>query len=90
MKHFEWDEDKRKSNFSKHGIDFIDAIHVFNDADRIEFNSIRNKEQRYQTIGSVNDLVVMLVVYTCRNEKKRIISARKASKKEREIYYSLR
>lgn len=90
MKHFEWDENKQEANLTKHGIDFVDAIKIFADPYRIEFNSIRNGEKRYQTLGIVEDLVVLLVVYTDRDEKKRIISARRASKKEREVYYSLR
>ena len=90
MKPFEWDENKREANLKKHSIDFIDAIKVFADADRIELESSKNGESRYQVIGSMGDIIVILLVYTDRNEKKRIISARRASKKERELYYSLR
>ena len=68
-------------------IDFVDAIDVFMDLSRIEFESIRDGELRYQTIGSVND-VVLLVVYTYRGGTVRLISARRASKNEREAYYS--
>ena len=49
-------ENKRTLNFEKHGIDFVDAIDVFMDLSRIEFESIRDGELRYQTIGSVNEL----------------------------------
>jgi uncharacterized DUF497 family protein len=89
MKNFDWDENKRESNLQKHGIDFVDAVEVFHDVDRVELESIRNSEKRYQVIGMVNE-VVILVVYTIRNEKIRIISSRIASRKEREAYYNLR
>ena len=89
MKYFEWDEKKRQANIEKHGIDFVDAIHVFADSNRIELQSARNGEKRYQLLGNIFE-VIILVVYTCRAEKKRIISARRASKKERETYYNLR
>ncbi len=88
-KYFEWDENKRHANLEKHGIDFVDAIQIFADAACIEFDSVRNGEKRYQVIGMVEEVVILLV-YTGRSEKKRVISARRASKKEREVYYSLR
>ena len=86
MKNFEWDVNKKRFNLEKHGIDFIDAIEIFNDPRRIEAVSYRQKEERYQTIGLVNG-VIILVVYTYRNGKKRIISARSASKNERRAYH---
>jgi hypothetical protein len=86
MKNFEWDENKRKYNLEKHAIDFIDAIAIFNDPDRIEFASIRNRETRIQTIGMVHN-VVLFLVYTLRGRKKRIISVRRASKNERKAYH---
>ncbi len=79
------DENKRALNLEKHGIDFIDAIDVFADLSRIEALSTRHYELRYQTIGSVHD-VVILVVYTVRKDTIRLISARRASKNEREAY----
>ena len=83
---FEWNENKREYNLEKHGIDFIDAVEIFDDPDRIEAESIRERERRCQTIGLVND-VVLFVVYTHRSKIKRIISARRASKNERKTYY---
>ena len=87
MYDFEWDEAKRILNLDKHNIDFIDAIHIFTDEDRIEADSIKHGEVRYQTIGTVNN-IVFFVVYTIRHHKIRIISARRASQDERETYYS--
>ena len=83
---FEWDEIKRKSNIAKHSIDFIDAVKIFDDTHRIERPIIKNNEQRVQTIGLMDDIVIF-VVYTIRNSKIRIISARCANKIEREAYF---
>ena len=87
MQVFEWDETKRTLNLNKHGIDFVDAIEVFRDPNRIELETVRHGETRYQTIGIANN-IVLLVVYTIRNKVKRIISARRASKNERKAYFS--
>jgi uncharacterized protein len=85
--YFEWDEDKNQSNISKHGIDFAAAALVFLDYDRIEVEDDRKNygERRYRTIGMVNK-IILCVVYTIRDAKYRIISARKANKNERETY----
>lgn len=85
MKDFEWDENKRVSNLLKHGIDFIDATNVFRDKKRIELETFKNNEERFLTIGSVNQ-VIILVVYVVRKFKRRLISARRASIEERKYY----
>ena len=84
---FEWDEEKNKINMEKHGIDFDTAMLVFNDLQRIEIYDIEHslEEDRYNTIGMVND--VLFVVYTERKDNIRLISARLATKLERSIYY---
>jgi uncharacterized DUF497 family protein len=86
MDNFEWDNSKRIHNLRKHGIDFIDSIEIFNDPDRIELEIVINGESRFQTIGTVHD-VVLFLVYTNRGNKRRIISVRRASKNERQAYY---
>ncbi|MES2141851.1 MAG: BrnT family toxin [Pseudomonadota bacterium] len=43
---FEWDEKKRSLNLEKHGIDFVDAIEIFDDFNRIELETVRNSEVR--------------------------------------------
>lgn len=84
---FEWDEDKNKLNYKKHGIDFETAMLFFNDLQRIEIYDVEHSinEDRYNTIGMVHD--VLFVVYTERKENIRLISARLATKTERSIYY---
>jgi hypothetical protein len=84
---FEWDEEKNKINLEKHGIDFETAMLVFNDLQRIEIYDFEHsvEEDRYNTIGMVND--VLFVVYTERKNNIRIISARIATRMERSIYY---
>ena len=85
---FEWDEEKEKINIAKHGIDFEIASHVFLDPNRLEYYDEKHSsacEDRYITIGYVSD--VLTVVYTYRSDSIRIISARIATKKEKEAYY---
>ena len=83
---FEWDEEKAAANFKKHGVDFRDAVRVFSDPFRKEFYDAAHsdEEDRYNTIGKVRD--VLFVVYTERREYTRIISARKATRRERSWY----
>ena len=84
---FEWDDEKNAANVKKHGIDFEDAILVFNDENYIEFYDPAHSEEedRYNIIGLVED--VLFVVYTERKQRIRIISARLATAMERRMYY---
>ncbi len=88
---FEWDVEKERANIEKHGIDFRTAALVFNDTSRIEKYDEKHsiEEYRYITIGLVDKTaIVVMVVYTEREPRIRIISARVATKREREEYYS--
>ncbi|MDO4475340.1 MAG: BrnT family toxin [Lachnospiraceae bacterium] len=88
---FEWDSEKEKINIKKHGIDFETAKLVFADENRIEIFDYQHStqcEDRYDTIGLVHE--VLFVVYTERQERIRIISARLATAREREVYYDRR
>ena len=89
---FEWDENKRMSNLAKHDIDFADVIYVFDDPHRIENMDDRKNygEIRINTIGLLKNEVIVAVVHTDRNGITRIISARRTSKKERNLYYGSR
>ena len=83
---FEWDEIKAQINKQKHGISFEQALKVFEDENRIEEIDEKHSENeiRYVSIGRVND--ILYVVYTERAENTRLITARRANKKERTRY----
>ena len=84
---FEWDEVKRRSNIKRHGFDFHSVEQIFAD-DVLTFSDDRFDygEHRYLTLGMFNGTVVA-IAHTQRHEVTRIISLRKASKNEEEIYY---
>lgn len=89
---FDWDEEKRKRTILERGIDFIDAAFVWEDPFRQERVDSRKNygEKRIQTIGKVS-FGILLVVYTERvredgKDVVRIISVRKAGRKERKEY----
>lgn len=83
----EWDNNKAASNLIKYKIDFEDAKNIFLDPNRLEREDKRDyDETRIQVIGIVNQ-VVLFVVYTQRNGRYRIISARRANRNEQRQYY---
>lgn len=84
---FEWDEEKNKLNYKKHGIRFESAVLVFDDEYRIDLYDEAHSEfeDRFNTIGMVDD--VLFVVYTERMDRIRLISARIATEWERRLYY---
>lgn len=82
---FEWDEGKARTNLEKHGIDFEDAIGAFVGSVLLELRSDKENEERWKAIGEV-DGIVITVVYTMRGERRRIISARRAKRNERQAY----
>lgn len=88
---FTWDENKNTINKLKHGISFETAKLVFNDPLHISIQDrYENGEQRWQTLGLINGIVVILVAHCIDEENTveiiRIISARKATKQERLCY----
>ena len=85
---FEWDANKNKSNVRKHGIRFEQAQFIF-DGPTIDAVDDRQNydETRIISLGLLDDTVVLSVVHTDRAGRTRLISARKASRKERMIYY---
>jgi uncharacterized protein len=85
---FEWDEAKRRSNLQRHGFDFVGVESVFaDDAVTIWDDRFTYGENRFLTLGMIQGRVVA-IVHTESDEVIRIISVRKASKNEEEIYYS--
>jgi uncharacterized DUF497 family protein len=83
---FEWDEDKAASNLRKHRVDFADAVGLFDDPLALSMSDDDPVEERFVGIGSDMLGRVLVVVYTFRGEKVRIISARQATPSERESY----
>ena len=85
---FEWDEDKRLSNLDKHGVDFNRARTIWG-GEVIDPAAERRvgDEVRRLALGTVGeDEIVIAVVYTDRDQVRRIISARRARRYERERY----
>ncbi|EJF92916.1 BrnT family toxin [Bartonella taylorii] len=89
---FEWDETKAKSNLRKYRVSFEIAARVFADPfAMVKQDRIENGEYRWQTLGLVDGFLLLLVAHTVHDDKDgieviRIISARRASSKERKRY----
>jgi uncharacterized DUF497 family protein len=83
---YEWDEEKAKANLAKHKVDFSDATE-FNWETAIETYDDRSDygEGRWIALGFIRDKLYVLV-YTLRSDKIRLISLRKATKRERRFY----
>ena len=82
----EWDPRKAAANLKKHGVDFADAATVLHDEQALTVRDDEQGEERYVTIGMDALGNVLVVVYTWRGERPRLISARKAAPQEREQY----
>ena len=84
---FEWDEAKSDACYAKRGFDFAYALRAFIDPDRLIRQDHRwdYDEERYQLLGKIEQRV-FFVVYTVRNSVIRIISARKANRREVKDY----
>jgi uncharacterized DUF497 family protein len=88
---FEWDEEKNRANYQKHGVLFETAARVFLDPDLVMVQDREvDGEERWQTIGVVEGFQILLVAHTIRDEDDveivRIISAREATRHERRVY----
>ncbi len=84
---FEWDDAKNAANIAKHGIDFEDAIGIFEGSVLIRTDDRRDYgEVRVVAVGIVNNRA-LAVVYTVRGTRRRIISARRAKISERKAYH---
>ena len=92
MRVFEWDSRKAAANLSKHGVRFAEAATVFADPVALDGPDVGHSEQeaRFLRLGRSWAGRVLMVAYTRRRsgdaEKIRIISARRASRKERDAY----
>ena len=82
---FEWDRNKSRANKSKHGIDFTAAAELWNDQDRIEIQTNFPAEDRNALIGKIGKKL-WTAIFTRRMDAIRIISVRRARKKEIKLY----
>lgn len=83
-----WDPQKASSNLRKHGVDFADAAVALEDENALTIEDTWHAEQRFKTLALGPDMAVMLIVHAAQVENiVRIISARKADRKETAYYF---
>jgi uncharacterized protein len=83
---FEFDAAKSKANRDKHGIDFIEAQHLWEDEDRLEIPARTEDEPRYVLIAALEQKL-WSAFFTYRAGRIRLISVRRARKEERGLYH---
>ena len=82
---FEFDPDKSATNLMKHGIDFLEAQALWEDADRLIVPARTQGEARYMLVGKMGQKH-WSAIFTYRGEAVRIISVRRARKEEADAY----
>ncbi len=82
---FVYDTAKSEKNFQKHGINFEDASHLWNDPKRVEFIARFANEARHGLVAELNEKL-WTAIFTYRNNCIRIISVRRARENEKELY----
>jgi uncharacterized DUF497 family protein len=88
---YEWDPAKARDNLRKHGIDFADAALVLEDEHALTVpDEASTSEERFITLGMDPLGRVLVVVYTWRAANVRLISARKATRREQRQYGEMR
>lgn len=87
---FDWDPEKASRNLAKHGISFDEATRVFEDPLFLAFADLDHsfQERRFIIMGELVDGRLLVVAYTERNNQIRLISARLATRQERQTYES--
>lgn len=85
---FEWDDKKARTNLAKHAVSFGEATTVFADARSLTIPDPAHSkvEDRFVILGRSHQRRLLVVVYTERGDKVRLISARRASRNERKQY----
>jgi uncharacterized DUF497 family protein len=86
MAEFEWDAEKNAQNLAKHGISFEEAKTIWEGYTLTEEDDGGYGEVRERTYGLLRGVVVVCVIHTLRDEKIRIISARRATRRERTLF----
>jgi len=88
MKRFEWDDAKAERNGRDHGVRFDEAATVFNDPDRVEgFDEGHSEDEaRHFVTGFSRQGRLLFVAFTVRRQAIRIIHARLAEKRWRQVY----
>lgn len=92
MLRFEWDPVKARTNHRKHGVTFDDAMHVFDDPYALfeQDRADEGGESRWQAVGLAGGVLLLLVAHTVRGDGQdeviRLISARRATRRERIRY----
>jgi uncharacterized protein len=89
---FEWDEQKNQLNQQKHGVAFEEAQEVFDDPFYVDFYDPEHSddEHRYLIIGYSQQQRLLIAAYTERADTIRLISARQATRKEKQVYDNTR
>jgi uncharacterized DUF497 family protein len=86
---FRYDPAKAVANFRKHGVSFADAEGVFQDPLAVtQEDPDAESEQRFIAVGMGSAAELLVVVYAIRDDEVRLISARRATRKERKTYES--
>jgi len=85
---FDWDPDKAVRNLAKHGISFHEAATIFGDPLALTFSDPdhSDEEDRFLTFGLSSAGRMLVVSHTDREDRTRIISARRATRKEKKLY----
>jgi uncharacterized DUF497 family protein len=86
MLKFEWDEAKNAANLGKHGISFEEASTIFEGPVLTREDEGSDEEPRERSYGLISGVTVVCVIHTDRARATRIISARKATKHERDLF----
>jgi uncharacterized DUF497 family protein len=83
---YQWDPAKARASRAKHGVDFAGAVGVFDDPRAVTLDDPHSDEDRYVTIGIDFPGRILVVAWTSRDEKIRLISARRATRRESRDY----
>lgn len=86
--HFEWDGGKAERNLTKHAVTFDEAVTCFFDPDQVAFFDPDHSESEHREllIGHSSQGRLLIVSYTLRGQTARLISARKATRREASTY----